>query len=103
MALVPPSLVKITTKRHRNGHFAALLSLSLALNADLTQRYHQYQDLIAGIIAFFGCMHVTFRHVRCGTSADAPALRIVSTILRSRTCTRTLHDDLVIPPSPPIR
>jgi hypothetical protein len=27
-------------------------------------------------IAFFGCMHVTFRHVRCGTSADAPALRM---------------------------
>jgi hypothetical protein len=57
-------------------------------------------------IVFFGCMHVTFRHVRCGTSADPPALRIgVSTILRTRTRTRTrtLHDDLVIPPSPPIR
>jgi hypothetical protein len=46
MALVPPSLVNMTTKRHRSGHFAALLSLSLALNADLTQRYHQCKDLI---------------------------------------------------------
>jgi hypothetical protein len=53
-------------------------------------------------IVFFGCMHVTFRHVRCGTSADPPAARI-STILRTRTRTRILHDDLVIPPSPPIR
>jgi hypothetical protein len=46
MALVPPSLVKMTTKRHRNGHFAALLFLSLALNANLTQRYYQCKDLI---------------------------------------------------------
>jgi hypothetical protein len=46
MALVPPSLVKMTTKRHRNGHFAALLSLFLALNAELTQRYHQCKDSI---------------------------------------------------------